>query len=245
MHRSPSGCAGAGRRGLAGWRGAAAALAACCAAASPAMAQTAGPAAIEPGGAGVTERYGAQVPLELPMADSDGGETSLGEVFDGTRPAILTINCFDCPMLCSLQLDGLVAAMKKMAWSTGQEYHVVTVAIDPEETSERAAMVKQKHLESYGRAGAASGWSFLTCRKEEDIRKLAEAVGISYARLPDAKGYAHPAVLVICTPDGRVSRYIGGVDYDPQTLRFALAEAAEGKIGSVGEPTLLLCRHEE
>lgn len=235
---SPASC------GLA--RGAVAcALAAACSLAVvvPAAAQRAEPTPRELAEVGVTEHYDAQVPLDLKFSDSDGGELSLGEVFDGTRPTILTMNYSDCPMLCSLQLNGLVDAIKKMPWTVGQEYQIVTVSIDPTETPERARATKQKYLREYGRAGTASGWRFLTSRREADIRRLADTVGFGYKYLPDTRQYAHAAVLIICTPDGRVSRYIGGVDYDPQTLRFALLEAAEGKIGSAWDRVLMFCFH--
>ena len=226
-------------------RGLACAVAAACllAVVAPAAAQRAEPAPRELAEVGVTEHYDAQALLELKFVDSDGGELSLGEVFDGTRPTILTLNYSDCPMLCSLQLNGLVDAIKKMEWTAGQEYQIVTVSIDPTETPERARATKQKYLREYGRTGTASGWRFLTSRKEADIRRLADTVGFGYKYLPDTRQYAHAAVLIICTPDGRVSRYIGGVDYDPQTLRFALLEAAEGKVGSAWDRVLLFCFH--
>jgi len=193
-------------------------------------------------GVGVTEHPGVQIPLELEFTNSDGRPVTLAEFFDGTRPVILTMNYSNCPQLCSIQLNALVDAMRKMPWNLGEQYRVLTVTIDPLETPERAQLTRQKYLKDYGRAGGGSGWSFVVGR-DENIKKLAETVGFGYVYLPDTEEYVHAAVLMICMPDGRVSRYVYKVDYDPQTLRLSLVEAAEGEVGSPMDQILLYCFH--
>ncbi len=207
---------------------------------SPVAAQRRGskPDALE--GVGVTEHPNAQIPLELEFTDSGGRQVKLGELFDGTRPVILTMNYSNCPKLCSVQLNGLVTAMKKMPWNLGQEYQVITVSIDPLETADRASLTKQKYLGDYGRPGSAAGWHFLVGR-EENIKKVAETVGFGYRYVGNQ--YVHAAVLIICTPEGRVSRYIYRVEYDPQTLRLSLYEAGQGRVGSSMDQVLLFCFH--
>lgn len=191
---------------------------------------------------GVTEHLDAQVPGDLPFVDSGGNEVTLGQYFDGERPLVLTLNYSNCPMLCSLQLNGLFDALGKMKWDIGGQFDMVTVSIDPLETPERARMTKQKYLKLYRRAGAAEGYHFLTGR-EENVRKLADVVGFRYQYSPTTRQYAHAAVTMILTPDGRVSRYLYGVQYDPQTLRLSLFEAAEGKVQSTVDQILLFCFH--
>ena len=191
-------------------------------------------------GVGVTEHPDVQIPLDLEFIDSRGKKVKLAEYFDGTRHVILTLNYSDCPKLCSVQLNGLVTAMKKMPWDLGEEYRIVTLSIDPSETSARARLTRQKYLQQYGRPAGGQGWHFLVGR-EENIRKVAGTVGFGYRLV--GKQYVHAAVLFICTPDGRVSRYIYKVDYDPQTLRFSLFEAAQGKVGSSMDQVLLFCFH--
>jgi protein SCO1/2 len=193
-------------------------------------------------GVGITELPGARLPLELPFVDSDGRKTTLGAFFDGQHPVILTMNYSDCPMLCSLQLNGLVDALRSMPWNLGQEYHVVTVSIDPLETPARAGLTKAKYLKAYNRPNSAAGWHFLTGR-EDDIKKLAETVGFHYRFDPQQRQFVHAAALILCTGDGRVSRYLGGVVYNPQTLRLSLVEASEGKVGSVLDQFFLSCFH--
>jgi protein SCO1/2 len=197
------------------------------------------PAAIED--VGVTENLGVQIPLDLEFTESTGEEVTLGDVFDGERPLVLTMNYSDCPKLCSVQLNALVDAMRKMPWDLGEEYQVLTVSIDPLETPERAQLTRQKYLKDYGRTGTAAGWRFLVSRDESRILDLANKVGFHYKFIPERREYNHVAVLMICSPDGRVMRYLGGVNYDPNTLRLSLIEASEGKVGSAMDQFLLYC----
>jgi protein SCO1 len=209
---------------------------------SPALAQRTEPPPQELNGVGVTEHRGDQIPLDLPFVDSDGKPVALKQLFDGHKPVVLTLNYSNCPMLCSLQLNGLFDALKRMPWDIGDKFEMITVSFDPLETPERARLTKQKYLEIYRRAGAAAGWHFLTGR-EENIKKLADALGFHY-RYSEAKHqYFHAAVTFILTPDGHVSRYLYGVQYDPQTVRLSLLEAADGKIGSATDQILLFCFH--
>lgn len=191
-------------------------------------------------GVGVDEHLGAQVPRDVSFTKTDGKTVTLGEIFDGRRPVVLTLNYSNCPMLCSLQLNGLFAGLQGMPWDLGKQYQMVTISIDPLETTQRAAQTKERYLKIYGRPGGGAGWSVLTGR-EENIRKVAAAVGFNYRYNPVNKQYAHAAATMICTPDGRLSRYLFGVQYDPQTLRFSLLEAADGKVGSPVEQALLYC----
>ncbi len=194
-------------------------------------------------GVTITQNLNAQIPLDLKFTDSNGKEITLGQLLDGKLPAILTMNYSDCPMLCSLQLNGLVDAIKPMSWNLGQQYQIITVSIDPLEPPERAQLTKQKYLEDYGRLGAASGWHFLTTQKEDRIKKLADCIGFGYRYVPEKRQFMHPALLTICTPEGRVSRYFSGIKYNPRDLRLSLFEAGEGKVGSVTDQVLMLCFH--
>lgn len=193
-------------------------------------------------GVGVTEHLGDQIPLDLEFVDSDGKPVTLKQLFDGNRPVVLTLNYSNCPMLCSKQLNGVFKALTQMPWNLGEQYEMLTVSFDPLETPERARLTKQKYLEIYRRAGADEGWHVLT-GKEANIKKLAEAVGFRYKWLESSRQYVHIAVTYILTPDGHISRYLYGVEYDPQTLRLSLFEAADGKIGSTTDQILLFCFH--
>ena len=190
-------------------------------------------------GVGITEKLGAQIPLDLPFVTADGRTVTLKELRSNDRPTLLTLNYSDCPMLCNLQLSGLVEAMKGLEWTAGQEYDVITVSLDPHESSERARKTKERYLETYGRP-AQEGWHFLV-GEETHIRRLADSVGFGYRYLESEKEYAHAAVVIVLSPSGRVSRYLPGVTYSPQTLRLSMVEASEGKQVSGLDSFVLYC----
>jgi len=193
-------------------------------------------------GVGVDERLGARVPLDLVFTDETGRQVTLGQLFRPGRPLLLTLNYYRCPMLCTLQLNGLVEALRELPWSPGREFDIVTVSIDPLETAALAASKKKVYLESYGRPGAEAGWRFLVGR-QPDIAALADAVGFRYSYNEARKEYVHAAAFMVLTPGGAVSRYLYGVMLDPRTLRLALAEASAGRLGSTADRILLMCFH--
>ena len=191
---------------------------------------------------GVDERLDAQIPLELRFRDENGTDLTLASLFQGDRPVVLVLHYSDCPMLCALVLNGLVDGLQQLAWTPGKEFDVASVSINPLETPQRARLTKQRYVRSYGRPETAAGWHFLT-GSQASIERLAEAVGFRYKYIEADGEYAHAAVLILCTPRGRVSRYLYGVQFPEQTLRLSLVEAGEGKVGSTLDRVLLFCFH--
>ena len=191
---------------------------------------------------GITEHLDAKLPLDLEFRNEDGDWIKLGSYFDGERPVILTLNYYKCPMLCGLMLNGVVDGLEAMDWSPGEEFQMVTISINPLETPELARAKKQNYLKRLDRPAAAGGWHFLTGR-ELEIKRLAETVGFSYTYDPVTQEYAHAAAIMICTPDGRVARYLYGIEYPAKRLKFGLLEAAEGSIGSTLDQLILYCYH--
>ncbi|MCA9239925.1 MAG: SCO family protein [Planctomycetales bacterium] len=191
-------------------------------------------------GVGVDEKLGGQIPLDLTFYDEHGRPFPLADLFNGDLPVILSLNYSSCPMLCRVQLNGLVEGLKEMEWTAGKEFHVVSVSIDPRETPERAKKTEELYLSKYDRPGSAGGWHFLT-GKQQDILKLADSVGFRYKFLPDEGEFANTAAAMVCTPDGVVSRYLYGVLFEPATLRLSLVEAGQGQVGSAMDQVLLFC----
>lgn len=207
-----------------------------------ALAQRAEPLPGQLEGVGIEERLGAQVPLDLVFTAEDGRRVRLGELITGERAVLLTLVYFRCPMLCGLVLNGLVDALKELRLTAGKNFDIVTASIDPLETPTLARLKKQAMLREYGRPEAAAGWSFLT-GDETSIRALAQSVGFGYRWVEERNEYAHAAAVMVLTPDGRVSRYLYGVLYEPRTVRLALAEAGVGTVASASERFLLYCFH--
>lgn len=193
---------------------------------------------------GVDEQPGAQLPLDLSFTDQGGKSVRLGTYFAG-GPVILTLNYYACPELCPIifkNLSNTVNGMKGL--SLERDFRIVTVSINPEET---VAAAHAKSAEAYrmlrGVAGLGERWPFLLGR-EADIRKLTKAVGVRYTRL-EKNNFAHPSVFVVLTPEGRVSRYLYGLEHSPTDLKLALIEAAAGRIGgsTLLNRVLLYCYH--
>lgn len=191
-------------------------------------------------GVGITEKLGAQLPLDARFVADTGDTITLQQYFDGQRPVVLNLGYYGCPMLCGLVTNGLLEALTSMDWLPGQEFEIVTLSFDPQESQTLAALKKHNYLEQLGRPEAAAGWHFLV-GQEAEIKRVTGAAGFDY-RWNDRLGqFSHAAVLIVCTPDGRVSRYLYGILFDPQTLRLSLVEAAEGKVGSTVDKIILFC----
>jgi protein SCO1/2 len=193
-------------------------------------------------GVDVSEHLGASVPHGLAFKDEQGRPVTLGQYFDGKHPVILTFNYSNCPMLCSLMLNGLVHGLKELAYTPGQEFRIVTVSIDHEETPEHALKTQHRYMAELGRPGAEKGWSFLT-GSEANVKAYANALGFGFAYNEARKEYAHPSAMAVASPDGRIVRYLYGIEYPPSKLKLALLEAAQGKIGNPFDRLILYCFH--
>ncbi len=192
-------------------------------------------------GVGIVEHLGSSVLLDdLSFKDELGQTVALSSFFKHGKPVILVLAYYECPNLCTFVLNGLLESLKQMDWSVSQKFDIVTVSIDPRETPALALKKKTAYLKNYGRLGADQGWHFLT-GQESQIKKLADSVGYGYRWDAEQQQFAHGAALFALTPDGRISRYLYGIEYRVQDLKLALLEASNGKIGSVIERLLLFC----
>ncbi len=191
---------------------------------------------------GLEEHLGNFVSPSIPFRDEKNQPVLLGDFFDKTHPVILNLVYFECPNLCGFLLNGLMDSLNKMNWSVGDQFQMVTVSIDPTEDAPLASQKKQNYLKAYHRPSAEQGWHFLT-GKEADIKKLAAEVGFKYKYDEDQKQYAHGAVIFILTPEGKISRYLYGIQFNPQDVKLALLEASKGKIGNLVDRFLMFCYH--
>ena len=190
---------------------------------------------------GFDQRLGDRVPLDAVFRDESGRTVRLGDYF-GSRPVVLALAYYECPMLCTLTLNGLASALDVLTFEPGREFEVVTVSFEPKETPALASAKKAAYLRRYRRPGAAAAWHFLT-GDADSIRRLTESVGFRYAWDETTKQYAHASGVMVLTSDGRLARYLYGVEYAPKDLRFAIFEAAQGKILSPVDRLLLYCYH--
>jgi protein SCO1 len=197
---------------------------------------------------GIDPHPGRELPLSISLRDEAGAPLHLGDLL-GRRPAVLALVYYECPNLCTLTLTNLTRSLRAMDLSSGRDFEVIAVSIDPRESPALAAAKRAAYLDRYGRhlpacAGCDSGWHFLTARAAESAA-LAHAVGMRYFWDPVQAQYAHPSALVIVTPRGRISRYLNGVEFPVWELRQALTEAAGEHTSSLAQRLWLLCYHYE
>jgi protein SCO1/2 len=194
---------------------------------------------------GIAQRLNQQLPLNLTFTDDQGQQVRLASYF-GSKPAILALVYYQCPMLCSEELNGLTGALQMVDEVPGKDFNIVVVSIDPSEGPELAAAKKRSYLKRYGHPETASGWHFLT-GTQPNIDALTRAVGFGYVRIPGPDGrltqFAHASAIQIVTPEGKLAQYYMGVEYSPKDLRLGLAEASANRIGSPVDNILTYCYH--
>ena len=190
---------------------------------------------------GIDQKPNAQLPLDVPFVDEQGATVTLKQYF-GPRPVVLAFVYYGCPMLCTQVLNGLAGSLQGMSYEVGKEYDVLVISFDPGETPAMATDRKKDFLRRYIRTANPANVHFLTGR-EESIRAVTGAVGFRYAYDQAIDQYAHPAAITVLTSDGRVSRYLYGVEFAPRDLKLALVEASEGRVGTMVEQVLLFCYH--
>jgi protein SCO1/2 len=190
---------------------------------------------------GIEQRLNEQLPLELKFRDEKGETVELGKYFH-SKPVVLSLVYYKCPMLCTQVLNGMVESFRTMKMTAGNEFEIITVSIDHRETSENAAEKKDTYVTEYGRKGASEGWHFLV-GDSLSIKRLADAVGFKFVYDQPTGQFAHASGIMVATPKGKVARYLYGIEYGAKDLNFSLMEAAQEKIGSVVDKILLLCYH--
>jgi protein SCO1 len=195
-------------------------------------------------GVTVDEHIGARIPVDAAFRTTEGTRVTLGELLQGELPTILTFNYSDCPMLCSLQLNGLSAALPKIAepvtmvggdkpvaFKVGQQLRIITIDLEPNDSLEKLSKMKERYigkLPEAQRAAARAGWTYLAAATPGDgaaIRRVAESVGFKYVYVEDRAEWAHPAALIFLSNTGVVTRYVYGIEFDPAVMRESIVKA--------------------
>ncbi len=189
----------------------------------------------------IEQRLNSQLPLDATFRDETGQTVQLGKYF-GKRPVVLALVYYECPMLCTQILNGMVRAAKVLTFTPGEDYEVVALSFDARELPADAAAKKAVYIRSYGHPETAKGWHFLT-GDINNIKRVTSAVGFKYVWDPHTAQFAHASAIYILTPEGKLSKYFFGIDYSPKDMRLALIEASEGRIGTPVDKILLYCYH--
>jgi protein SCO1 len=190
---------------------------------------------------GFDQNIDQSVPHDATFRDERGNTVRLGDYF-GKRPVVLAFAYYDCPMLCTMVINGLSSALGVLSLTPGKDFEIVTISFNPADTPANATAKKAIYLERYQREGAAASWHFLT-GDQPSIDRVTKAAGFRYVWDADTKQFAHPSGIIVLTPDGRLARYLFGIEYGPRDLRYAIVEASQGQVGNVTDTLLLYCYH--
>jgi len=178
-----------------------------------------------------TDKIGTVIDANLVFRDSNSSLVRLADLFDGSRPVMMSFNYSDCPKLCSVQLENMSDALREVDFTVGKDFDFISISIDPNEQSVRAKANKEKYLKRYNRPESAAGWHFWTGDRET-IANITDQTGFRFKYVREQKLFSHPPVFILFSPEGKIVRYIHGLSYEPKTIEQALVEAASGKIGS-------------
>ncbi len=190
----------------------------------------------------IDEKPGAKLPTDIRLRDGQGRDVRLADYFDGEHPVILALAYYDCPMLCTLVLNGLLDGLKGTDLTAGKDFRVVVISIDPRDTPETARKKRDTYVTAYGRPVADRGWDFLVA-DQADVKRVADTIGFKYRWDEPTNQFAHAAGIFVASPNATLSRTLYGIAFPSKDVKLALLEAAEGKIGSTMNRVLLFCFH--
>ena len=190
----------------------------------------------------IIENLGGYIPLEEKFVNESGEVIEIGSFFNNEIPTILTLNYFECPMLCTLVLNGLAESIKNLTLNSGDDYQIITIDINPNEKTLFANQKKKNYIKGYGLQNVEKNWHFLT-GTQESIKKIADSIGYIYYYDEKRDEYMHPAAITLLSSEGKISRYLYGIEYPNKDLKLGILEASEGKVGSTLDKIILYCYH--
>lgn len=189
---------------------------------------------------GIEEKVGQTLDLNLMVTTEKGEKVPLSSFFHPKKPVVLSPVYFNCPGLCNFHLNGFTETLQTIDWSPSKQFDVIAFSFDSKETPEIAAKKKENYLKLYGREGTDEGWHFVTA-DEETVKKVTEAVGFQYKWNENAGEWSHASAAIILSPEGKISRYLHGIQFDARDVKLALNEAADGKVGNIVDSVMLYC----
>jgi protein SCO1/2 len=192
-------------------------------------------------GIDIEQNLEGKISGDLVFRDESGKTVKLADYL-GDKPVVLTPVYYNCPMLCTMILNGVLKTLNAMSFEVGKEFDIVTFSFDPAEDSEMARKKKNTYLNKYDRPGSEKGWHFLT-GEQEQIAQLTDEIGFRYKFDEATNQFVHASGIMVLTPDGTISKYFLGVEYSPRDLKFALMEASQNKVGTAVDKLLLYCYH--
>lgn len=189
---------------------------------------------------GIKEQLGEQLDLNMNFKDENGQVVQLAHYINGSKPVIISPVYYNCPRLCNFHLNGLTEALQKLDWNPGKKFDVIAISFDSKETPELALAKKENYMKMYARPGTEVGWHFLTA-DEKTVKQFTTEVGFEFKWSEETKEWSHASAAIVSSPQGKITRYLPGIMFDPQSIKLALTEAGEGKTGNMIDSLILYC----
>lgn len=191
-------------------------------------------------GVGIEEKIGSSIDLNLLVTDEAGEKKPLSAFFRAHKPVIISPVYFDCPSLCNFHLNGLTETLKSVDWSPADKFEIIAFSFDAKESADVASKKKTNYMKLYGRPGTENGWHFVTA-DAETVKKFTESVGFKFKWNEKANEWSHASAAIVVSPEGKISRYLHGIQFEPRDVKLALNEAADGKVGNIVDSAMLFC----
>lgn len=189
---------------------------------------------------GIDEKIGQNIDLNLQVTDEVGNKVALSHFFKAHKPVIISPVYFSCPGLCNFHLNGLTDTLKLVDWSPSNQFEVVAFSFDAKETPAVALKKKESYMKVYNRAGTENGWHFVTA-DQDTITKFTQSVGFKFKWNEKAGEWSHASAAIVVSPEGKISRYLHGIQFEPRDMKLALNEASNGKVGTIVDSVMLFC----
>ncbi len=189
---------------------------------------------------GIDEKLGQNIDLSLMVTDDAGKKVPLSSFFRPHQPVLISPMYFSCPGLCSFHFNGVIDTLKKIDWNPGDKFQVVAFSFDAKENQELAAKKKSNYMKLYGRAGTEDGFHFTTA-EQPTIDKFMSSIGFRYKWNEKAGEWSHVSAAIMISPEGKIMRYLHGIEFNPQDMKFALNETSNGKVGNIVDTVMLYC----
>ncbi|MBE8222092.1 MAG: SCO family protein [Bdellovibrionales bacterium] len=195
-------------------------------------------------GVGVDEKLGKIITKNLIFSNDHKQTLTLKNYLDFKTPLVINLVYFRCPSLCNHTLNGVAQVIKKTKWQIGKDYRILSVSVNPQEDVIIAASKKEIYLDAFDKPSLKKNvenfWHFLT-GGATSIRLLAKDLGIKYKYSKVDKQYLHPSTLIFVSPNGKITRYLHGIQFEPKDFNLAVQEASNGKIGNFLDQVLFFC----
>ncbi|MBC7457048.1 MAG: SCO family protein, partial [Bdellovibrionaceae bacterium] len=193
---------------------------------------------------GIDEKIGQTLDLNLQVTDDTGKKVLLSSYFHPHKPILLSPMYYSCPGLCSFHFNGVIDSLKKIDWNPGDKFQVIAFSFDANENkpehADLGAKKKANYMKLYGRPGTEKGFHFVTA-DQATIDKLMSAIGFRYKWNEKIGEWAHVSAAIMISPEGKITRYLHGIEFNPRDMKLALNETSNGKVGNIVDSVLLYC----